>query len=670
MSTRRLFLPAAGGVFPIWLFGGPNNGSIWLLASLPDDTIVILGADQYWKAAPGTYLAYGDGGKAYATSDPVIMPPSAVEAQAMALVVNPAGKVNSSLLGTFLSPNDPSGVLTPIGVVGGVDQYASLPTSMAVISISGVTHLLVAGLFSFYLKAGHAYTADGLAAIDMTTGLLNTGFTGQLITPNASFAGGTMFPPQVFSDGGTNFGICGIGTIGSGPNVGNMLQYLFTFTSGAITSGTGTFLSVQAGAITPPIASYGSTGFNEPFTIGATGAFGTAFPSGRLAICPPCAISAGVFMQDSLVVRPNPDPPTSGSFLGSAEFVTPTSGPTFTVTLLGTSLGPATFFGQGGSTGDSFTLTTSSLAALAAAVAALFPECTLGTVTGTLASAVFHFTVPTGMTYAPFLNFAYAHFSGSGISREDGATFISLESSDGLYNEYIDLNSNGGQGPLSTAIANNGTLTCYAFAWINLQWSIKILGVIRINVAVATQLAPTAMPLFGLTPEAPVSVVSFKNGFAISLPYLPIFGTGSGTPGAPATYKVNPAVASGPTVTLKCPIIVIDAAGVIDTAFDAALWTNFFSLARTDGARFGSMSLAADSSGNLYFGSMYIPNYLDPAIGPVTQSAALGDVTPAPAANPLTAGGTGLMAGTLSGAGDGLEVLCACDTGGAIVLPD
>ena len=122
-------------------------------------------------------------------------------------------------------------------------------------------------------------------------------------------------------------------------------------------------------------------------------------------------------------------------------------------------------------------------------------------------------------------------------------------------------------------------------------------------------------------------------------------------------------------MTLKCPILVIDSTGAIDTAFDAALWTNFFSLARTDGARFGSMSLATDSIGNLYFGSMYVPNYLDPAVGPVTQTDWLGNVTPVPVFSPLTAGGTGLAAGSFSGAGSGLEVLCACDTTGAIVLP-
>lgn len=670
MSTRRLFLPAITEVSPVWIYGGPNNGGIWLTAFHTDNTMVLLSADQFWQAAPGIYLAYGDGGKAYATTDANIMPPSAVEAQGMALVVKPDGTVNSSLLGTFVSPNDPSGLLNSIGMIGGVPQFASLPTSIAMITISGVRHLMVAGLFSFYLKAGLAYTADGIAAIDLTTGLLNTGFTGLAITPNASFGGTTTFPPQVFSDGDTHFGLCGIGTIGSAAAAGSLLQYTYAFTS-PITAGSGTFLSVQAGGITPPIAKYGATGFNGPFTISDLGAFGTPFPSARMALGPPCLISAGVFMQDSFLSRPNPDPPTAGTFLGDrGAFSTSHSGSTFLVTLLGTSLASTTFYGQGGSTGGSFTITTASLAAVASAVAGLFPECTLGAVTGDITHGFINFTVPTGMTYSPDLNFRAEEFSISGISRQNGPGFISLASSDGVFNEYIDLNTTGGQGPLSTAIANDGTNTCYVFAWVTLQWSIKILGVIRINVASASPLnSPNSMNGFGLTNVAPVSVVPFNNGFAVSLPYLPIFGAGAGTPGAPVTYKVNPAVASAATVTLKCPIIVIDSAGVIDTAFDAALWTNFFSLVRTDGARFGSMSLSVDNGGNLYFGSLYIPTYLDPTLGAVTQTTALGDVTPIPIFNPLTAGGTGLTAGAFSGAGPGLEVLCACDTAGGIIQP-
>lgn len=670
MSTRRLYLPRASSeVSPVWIYGGPNNGGIWLTAFHTDDTMVLLSAAQYWQAAPGIYLAYGDGGKAYATIDASIMPPTATEAQGMAMLINPDGTVNNSKFGTFVSPNDPSGTLVSIGTIGGIAQYASLPTSMAMITIGGVRHLLVAGLFSFYIHAGLAYTANGIAAIDLTTGLLNTGFTGLAVTTNASFSGTTIFPPQVFSDGDTHFGLCGIGSIGSGLNAGALLQYLFAF-SGPITAGTGTFQSVQGGSITPPIAKYGATGFNGPFTISAAGAFGTAFSSGRMALSPPCDIAAGVFLQDSLVSRPNPDPPTSGSFLGDrGHFSTVYSGSNFTVTLLGNSLASTTIYAQGGSTGGSFTITTASLAAVAAAVAGLFPECTPGAVSGTLVSGTMAFAVPTGMTYQAFLNFGAAEFSVSGISRQDGPAFISLEASDASSNEYIDLNSTSGAGPLSTALANDGTLTCYVFAWATLQWSIKILGVIRINVGPASPLNASALKAFGLTNTAPVSVVPFNNGFAISLPYLPIYGTGAGTPGAPVTYKVNRAVASAATVTIKCPIIVIDSAGVIDTAFDAALWTNFFSLARTDGARFGSMSLATDNAGNLYFGSMYIPTYLDPAIGAVTQTTVLGDVTPVPVWDPLTAGGTGLTAGAFSGAGPGLEVLCACDTTGAIVQP-
>ena len=551
MSTSRDYLPFATGVSPIWIYGGPNNGGIWLMASFPDDTLVILSADQYWIAAPGIYLAYGEGGRAYATTDAVIMPPTAAEAQGMAMVISPAGKVNSTLLGTFLSPNDPSGLLSPIGVVGGIDQYASLPTSMAAISISGVPHLLVAGLFSYYLKASHAYTANGTAAIDLTTGLLNTGFNGLAITPNSGFPGGTVFPPKVFSDGAGNFGIHGIGNFSSA-GLGSItsLNYFYSF-AGPLPSGAGTFLNLNAGGITPPVATYGSSNFNGPFTISAAGAFGTAFP-GALALCPPVAISAGVFMQDAAIVRPQPDPPFSGTSRASISARAGSiSAGVFTVTVITSGLTgflPTVVYAQGGTTGSQATISTTTSAAVfvAAFAAALYPECTFSFVSTGIGGAlhiVITFTMPAGSTYYGDIRNDFAEFSLSGWSRSTSggasgisSNLIALLASDGSYQEYIDLSTGGANLLIATGMAFSAGITCYAFGGFansgNLQWSVKLLGLIRINIGLASPgVLSGSQGVGNLTALCPVTVVPFKNGFAISLPYLPIFAGPAG--GAP-----------------------------------------------------------------------------------------------------------------------------------------
>lgn len=686
MSTRRLLLPAAAGAEPVWIYG--NGGGVGPIVVYLDGTIVLQSADLRWTILPNIYLGYGARGVSYATTDSTIMPSGAAEAQAMAMYLNPDGSVNSTILGTFLAPDSQGGFLTSIGTVGGIAQYAALPTSSAAAQIGSpaTNQLICGGFFSYYYLAGAVSTAASVTAIDMTTGQLTTSFVGQAITVNSAYSG-LLAPPKVFSDGNTLFGVYAVGLT---------INTTYTVSFSGPPTGTGTITLIKRGGatITPPLASYGATGFNGPFFIAANGSFGAAFSSGQFSLAVPAPLGGGLFQQDLLLTRPNADPTRTGSATQTSNItISAISGSVITILATATTSGALTsinMIGEGGSSGGSFNTafatsigTPTCAAAVAAAVAALFPDCSMSFVDGS-SFGVLHVTItltmPSLATYFPYSTADYEWFgSPPSLPQTTGTAqdYIGLMASDGSNPKYFLLPE---KFPFCSALAVNGSAVCHVFAYLdvngNAQWVITIPGVIRINVSLAYTLGTHNNGGFGSsTPgidyiASPVQVIPFGSGFALSLPYEPIY---SGTPGAPLKYTFSPAIASAATALLNGPIFLLSAAGLVDAGFDTAIQANFFSLGRTDGRRYGPQSLADDGSGNLLFGSYYAADYFNLAATNPTPTDEFGDLSPAPIAVPLTPPGGGFTVNTTppmaNQQGPGLEVLCCCDDTGAQILP-
>lgn len=682
MSTRRYFYPSGIGAEPFWIYG--NGGGVGNVVAYPDGTMVLQSADLRWSALPNIYLGYGARGVAYATTSATIMPAGAAEAQAMAMYLNPSGTVNSTILGTFISPDSQSGFLTAIGTVGGVAQYAALPTSAAGAQIT-TNQLICGGFFAYYLQGGVAHTAASVTAIDMTTGVLTTSFTGQVITVNSAYSG-LLAPPKVFSDGNALFGVHALGlTLAT--------TYFVSFSTQPAGTGTITVIKHGGTTITAPLASYGATGFNGPFFIAANGSFGSAFSSGQFSLATPAPLGSGLFQQDLLLTRPNADPARTGSLTQTSSIdITGITGSTIHLKVFSTGTGTLTilnFIGEGGSTGVPFntgfptsTGTPNCGAAVAAAVAALFPDCSMTYVDSSffgVLDLVLTLTMPSGATYFPYCFADYQWFgSGPPLPQTTGTAqqYIGLMASDGSNPKYYLL---PGKNPSSSAVAVNGSTVCHVFNYVdsnnNVQWVITIPGVIRINVSLAYTLGTThngtgTLAGTGDYSGAPVSVIAFGSGFALALPYDPIY---TGAPGAPLKYTFSPAVASAATALLNGPIFLLTAAGAVSSAFDTAIQANFFSLGRTDGRRYGPQSLTDDGAGNLLFGSYYAADYFDLAATNPTPTDEFGDLSPAPIAVPLTPPGGGFNVNAtppmVNQQGPGLEVLCCCDDAGGQILP-
>lgn len=694
MSTRRLFLPVGPGPAgeQVWIYG--THGGVGLIVIFPDGTIALMSADWRWAVIPNIYSSYGTGGQAYATNSVAVMPSGATEAQAMALYLKANGRVDSNLLGTFMSDDPQSGFLMGIWVIGGITQYAALPTDLAPAVLGTPTagkRLLCAGLFTSYLDTTPAAALTGsVAAIDTASGLLDTTFAGLLVTISATY-GTVLSPTKLFSDGNSLFGIYGVG-------VTTNTSYVWSFPAG-VPAGAGTLVSIGkipgGGAITLPCASYGATGFNGPVLLNNDGSIGAAFTCGRFSLARPVPDGAGKFWQDSIVTRQNPDPPTSGTVITQSAVILTSSAvaTTFTVGAVGSaSIGtlvlPVLVVGEGGSAASSFSGSYATAAALAADVAAkLFPDCSFtfvdSSVAGTRLEADITFTPPSGARYWPSCFAEYELRTGGLMSVNAAIGYNALCKSDGSSPQYFQIPSasSGSFKAVSSALAVNGSALCYVYSFRdsknNLQWRVIIPGVATINIALNYTLGTIDQGQFTLSPAAgdfldcPVSVTAMGTGFAVALPYLPIYGF-PGTAGAPKQYAVNVAKAGAATILMNGPVILFDASsGAPDTGFDAAFSANFFSLARTDGRRYGPQQIIEDADGNFRFGSFYMPTFIDLAATNPSPTDEFGTLTHPPALSPFAAVGPGL---TVNGAfphqvGPGLEVFCTCDDTGGIVNP-
>lgn len=701
MSTRRFI-----GVFPkldtppVWIYG--NAGGVAALIIFADGTIFIPSNDVGWQVLPNIYLTYGTIGKEYATTDTVIMPGTNVEGQALAMALAANGKVNSTLLGTFYSPTVFGGATNAMFKISGVNQFASLPTGLVGAFFGTPTagkRLVAAGVFAGYVLAGIPTPGGPFAAIDADTGIIDPTFVGQTLVPNSGYvSAGVLLPPKLFSDGTNLLGIYAFGTTGDSDTANVETQYIYSFPTG-LPAGAGTLSAINlgVGSLTPPLMTYGGANFNGPFFINTDGTAGAAFASGRWSIASPAAIGGGLFQQDSILTRPDNDPAQSGT---RAQFTLAVgisqTGSNFTistaVSVSPTIISPPFNYAiEGGSLFDSFNGTISTVADMANAVASIFPDCTLisssGSVGPTGISAVINFSLPANATYPLQAESNYGWF-GSGRLMQTGAgvgtgkrDYISLCASDGSNPIYF-LAPGASGTRKSSALAYNSGKVCYVISYVgpggNLAWLVKIPGSITINISLAFTIGDSDQgvinaPQFnGDFVDCPVSVIPFKSGFAICLPYDPIYGSGA-MPGAPLQYSFSPAVSGATTTLLNGPIIVIDLFGTPDASFDSALFSNFFALARTDGVRFGSQTLATKggTSGSLYFGSFYVPGLFNLAGTNQAPHSNLGDLVTAPTWSPLSIPGAGF---TFNGAfghqkGPGLEVLCACDTSGGIVLP-
>lgn len=691
MSTRRLFLPSASGVIPVWIFG--NFGGICLMVVYSSGKILIQSFDfNIGGIRPNLYAAWGVNGMAFATVDPNIMPappPGTNEGQAMGMLIGAGGSVNSGLLGTFISQDSQGGTLLLFGVVGGVNQYAKLPDSTAGAIIAGVEHVLAGGFFAYYFKNAGAHPVGSIAMVSVVTGIANALFLGLVIAANSVYTTAGLTPRiKVFSDGNGGYGVYAIG-------VTLQTQNLFTFSGPA--SGAGTLVGykkVTGGTtLTAPLGTYGSTGFNGPFAVNADGSFNSAFASGRFALCPPAKIG-GTFMQDSLVLTVAGTPSRSGTLIATLGLgITNISGSVITIeaTGFGQTFGTGfaySFYCEGGSTGGNVTVNfaigetaIAAATAISAAVGSLFPDCTISFVLTSpsgIPLCTMTVTMPTGATYYPIIMGSYKVFT-DGPQTLDPPEYLALNTADGLTNNYFLYDSPGATftpSPtnVSSALAVNGTMVCHVYGFTdknsNCQWVITIPGVIRINVSLNYTLGTTHNGNITSSQDwasCPVSIVPFGSGFAIALPYRPVVG---GTIVTPLQYTFSPAAASATTILLNGPVIVIDGSGTPNTSFDTAFFANFFSLARTDGVRFGPQGLAV-KGGTLYFGSFYTPTYIDLSGGQPGQTDTLGNITPAPVWDPLAAPAPGLAILSIQFPQTlpGLEVLCACDSTAAQILP-
>lgn len=681
MSTRRLYLPLAQAVSPTWIYG--TFGGVGQIVAMPGGALVLLNSDRRWQVLPNIYRAFGPGGDVPATADPVIMSSASNEAQASALLIRGSGTVDDTTLGTFVAPDSQSGTLNSFVTVGGIPQYAALPTGGAAASIGTPTKtakLLTAGLFSYYYLAAATTAVGPVAAIDLATGLIDTTFICAALAINSGY-GSTLAPPKVFSDGALLFGIHSLG-------LNAVTTYTVSFPAG-LPSGLGTVTVItHVSAITPPIATYGATSVNGPFLISNTGAFASAFASGLFSWAQPVPAGAGLFLQDAVLARPTADPAVSGSMTERSAIGTPAlSGSTVTILVTATSgslSGIFNLIGEGGSTGGSFNTTVTG-ATTAAQIQTLFPDCAVtfvDTSSGGVLHVVVTLTLPTGATYFPFARGQYDWY-GSGpavpqttpaASGGTVANYLELVKSDGSSPQYFVLPKR----PISTAVAVNGSLICHVYNWVdpnnNPQWTITIPGVIRINVSLAYTLGTTHNGTFAVSSTAadatdcPVSIVPFGAGFAVALPYEPLR---SGTGFAPLKYTFSPGATGAATNLYFGPIFLLSSAGAVDAAFDTAVHTNFFALSRTDGRRYGPFSLTLDSASQIRFGSYYMPGYFDPLATDPTPIDALGHITPIPLQTPLTPPGEGFNFNAFQApqTGPGLEVFCATGSAGTKIFP-
>lgn len=601
--------------------------------------------------------------------------PSIASVAALALVIAPNGTVSAGLLGTTVSANSTLALIGhQIVVISGTPQFADLPTGIAPAVVGGVNHLLVAGLFTAYYKSAAATLQSTLALVDMTTGALNGGFAGNSLTLNAGITGTQLLAPKVFSDGADSFGIYNVGSLNV-PNTTDTtplnLVYTQSFT-GAVPTGSGTITGVVYNGVTTlsgAVASYGGTGFSGPIAIGSAGGAGTPFSSGIFSIAKPVS-SGGKFFQDVYFQRPVQDGTHSGSLLGTSVTGGSYSGGVLSLEIQVPITAGWRVIACGGSTGGNFNLSAPTAAQVLAGIQSLFPECTCAITanasTGILFDVTFSVTRPTGATYLPAINAYYDYFT-SGQDVQGPLSFYGIVSSDMLTANYYPLQGpvNGSNttgpvlNPICSALAVNGSQVCHVLCFAGgtgLNWIITLPGVGRINVSLNTLATLTSQgqnKSENSFCQAPVSVVPFKSGFAIALPYMPVY---VGAAANPVNYAANVAAVAKGTVVLSSPIMVIDTALNIDTAFDAACAANFFSVVRGDGARFGPMSLAL-KDGHLYFGSNHIPTYINTGVAIAQQINSQGDLASPPVWNPFAA------------AGIGIEVLCACDTSGNKILP-
>lgn len=649
---------AAGGVTVTGPAGGP-----WVV------TFNVNGAQSLFQSGANTFGAVGNAigvviiamTQAGTASLPTIqtITPALVSAQAAALLINAAGYVDPRSFGTFISPLALSSAMLAMLSLSGVPQYATLATDMAAVEISSDPCVLCAGQFQSYYLKGVAVTADQLALIDLTTFGIRAGFSGGALAFLSTLASEAV-APRVFSDGGSNFGIYSPGSgFGNARDTLPPQIWTYTYSFGAVwpPSGAGTFVSITISGqptFSSPIASYRGTGFNGPILIGTGGAIAGSFSIARFSIARPVPLG-GVFVHDSILSQPSTDVPT-----GNISSTVSWSSGTATITLVGSN--GTTYYLIGGSA-YGWASGNFNGGNEVASIQNLFPDCSVslissGNVSGTRTTVV-TVTMPANATYAV----GFAACSSGSLAQTP--PLICISTSDGVTNDYYPAPFALVGGVinaatlLSTALAVQGSTICHVTSFTppangNANWTIVLPGIGRINVSVnaafgTTNKGTNLNPINGFAAQ-PVSVVPFNGGFAIAWPHDP-----TGNAGTPYEYAFTPAKVGAATTLLKCPIILIDASGNPNTAFDANLYTNFFSLAQTDRVRYGPLSLMVKGS-DLYFGSFYIPSFINPAQGS-EQIDGLGGITNPPVWSPFGAPGAYL------------EVLCACDTSGNRVLP-
>lgn len=661
---------AAGGVAVTGANGGPFT--ITFNANGPRAAFAS-GANSLGNTASSNWVGVvniattqaGDGG----TPNVQTVRPVICGSGAMAMLITNSGIVDNAVFGTLVGPTHFDSRQVSLLSIAAVPQYPILATGIAGPVIGGKPCLFCAGLFAFYYKKTASTASNAVALIDASSGMPVAGFAG------GSFAFGTGLTlpaaPRAFSDGAGNFGIHSPGS-GSGYNgdvVGTFIwTYTYAFGTAQIPAGLGALVSITAAGVpgfAPPIALYRGTGFNGPIVIAADGSIASQFTVARFSIATPISNGAGKFLHDSILTRAGSDAPISSVAVGMNQalgVVTVTlNGPdATTVYLIGGSLyGYASPAFNGA---DEVT-----------AVSTLFPDCAVAltsssAVAGTR-TTVITITPPANSTYTLSMTSVGAALGGQ------SPNFICISNSDGTMNTYYpapfqQAGTGTGSGinksqVMSTALAMQGATICHVMRFVpassitqnfsSNMWGISIPGVGRFNVGLnyARSLSGaggTATPV-NQNDRFQVSAVPFAGGFAIALPHSPF--TNSGTP---YQYTWNKAAAGATTILLKSPIILIDAAGNPNTAFDTAIYNAFFAFTRTDGARFGPISLVV-KNGNLYFGSLYVPGGFLDLTHPARQLSSQGDIINAPTWAPSSAPGANL------------EVLCACDASGNRVLP-
>jgi len=666
---------AAGGVTVTGATGGPytvtfNSNGAQLLFKMAVNTLSTTGSKI--SAITSAYVAPGSPSTQCVQTINVAIG----EGQALGILIGTDGTVQQRTLGTTTNSVTPPSPLTAV-----------LSDSVAPVSVSGSTGLFVGTRqAAAYYKGGTGTAITSFLLVNTKTGQLMGGFAGLALTKNSAIS--VQADYLVFSDGGANFGFYSPHLMANNSTPTTMQYYISWPALNPSSIGTTSkqfFISASTGVITGFAYNYGATGINAPFLVSAAGAYVSQFASGRFSIAVPFPIGGGVFLQDSFTQRINADP----VLIPSPKITTNTfftrTGSVITVTVQITSLltNPQYQYDVwGGSAGgyQSVALTT-DLTQIGNAIAALFPDCSMSQVTNSSGSAnnwtlgsTVTLTMPAGAAYFPYLAGRMMYDGVGGYSTNSGSTeidetYITICDSAGgnVYNFLAPSSVISSLGittivlPDSTALAMSGGVICHVLAFkdpisSNLNWIVTLPGVVKLNITTnrATTLTAQGQNVFtGLYTAAQVSVVPFKSGFAIALPHLPRY---AGVLSAPLNYQVTAGKAGATPVVVKCPIIVIDASGNVDTGFDANLWTNFWSLARTDGMRFGPNALIVNS-GHLYFGSHYCPTYLSltgPSPSPIDL---VGDVLNPPSFAPFQAGGPGY------------EVLCACDTSGNRVLP-